>query len=68
MTIPYTTKQFCSTQNSTCDTMQFTGGIADATSTNNFKHLFDNFNVFIQCMFCNMVTVFVLGPGPTGCN
>ena len=22
----------------------------------------------IQCMFCNMVSVFVLGPGPTGCN
>jgi len=24
--------------------------------------------VLIQCMFCNMVSAFVLGPGPTGCN
>ena len=43
---------------------QFARGIVDATSTNNFKHLFDHL-IVIQCMFCNMVSVFVLGPGPT---
>jgi len=39
-------------------------GVSDVTSTNNFLI---NLTV-IQCMFCNDVCVYVLGPGPTGCN